>query len=74
MNQSNSINIKSGRSRFNLSTLPTDDFPDISQDDLSVKFIMNVEDLKTMIDKTKFAISNEESRYYSKWYIFSLSA
>ena len=60
----NSINIKSGRSRFNLSTLPTDDFPDISQDDLSVKFIMNVEDLKTMIDKTKFAISNEESRYY----------
>ena len=60
----NSINIKSGRSIFNLSTLPTDDFPDISQDDLSVKFIMNVEDLKTMIDKTKFAISNEESRYY----------
>ena len=60
----NSINIKSGRSRFNLSTLPTDDFPDISQDDLSVKFVMSVDDLKTMIDKTKFAISNEESRYY----------
>ena len=60
----NSMNIKSGRSRFNLSTLPTDDFPDISQDDLSVKFVMSVDDLKTMIDKTKFAISNEESRYY----------
>ena len=60
----NSINIKSGRSRFNLSTLPTDDFPDISQDDLSVRFVMSVDDLKTMIDKTKFAISNEESRYY----------
>tara|TARA_B110000881_G_C18526893_1_gene490770 strand:+ start:145 stop:1281 length:1137 start_codon:yes stop_codon:yes gene_type:complete len=60
----NSLNIKSGRSRFKLSTLPTDDFPDISQDDLLVKFIMNVDDLKNMIDKTKFAISNEESRYY----------
>ena len=35
----NSINIKSGRSRFNLSTLPTDDFPDISQDDFQLNLL-----------------------------------
>ena len=60
----NEIVLKCGRSKFNLSTLSTDDFPIISESDLSIKFVMSAEELIRMIDKTKFAISSEETRYY----------
>lgn len=56
--------LKCGRSKFNLTTISPEDFPKISTDDLSVKFVLSVTELKRMIDKTKFAISNEETRYY----------
>ena len=62
--EENEINLKCGRSKFNLSTLKTDDFPIISDVDLSTNFVMSAEELIRMIDKTKFAISNEETRYY----------
>jgi DNA polymerase-3 subunit beta len=44
--------------------METDDFPKISESDLSIKFILSSTELMRMIDKTKFAISNEETRYY----------
>ena len=58
------IMLKCGRSKFNLSTLKTDDFPTISESDLSTSFIISAEELIRLIDKTKFAVSNEETRYY----------
>ncbi len=60
----NEILLKCGRSKFNLSTLKTEDFPTISDNDLSVSFVISAGELIRMIDKTKFAISNEETRYY----------
>ena len=60
----NEIEIKCGRSKFNLSTLKTDDFPIISDNDLSTKFVLSADELIRIIDKTKFAVSNEETRYY----------
>jgi len=60
----NEVILKCGRSKFNLSTLQTDDFPIISDSDLSTSFVLSADELKRMIDKTKFAISNEETRYY----------
>ena len=56
--------IKCGRSKFNLTTISPDDFPKISHDDLNLQFVLSAAELKRMIDKTKFAISNEETRYY----------
>ena len=56
--------LKCGRSKFNLSTLKTDDFPILSDKDLSTNFVISADELSRMIDKTKFAISNEETRYY----------
>jgi len=56
--------IVAGRARFNLSTLPRDDFPMIAEGDLPTKFELPVETLKQIIDKTRFAISTEETRYY----------
>ena len=56
--------IAAGRARFNLATLPRDDFPMIAESDLPTKFALPAETLRQIIDKTRFAISTEETRYY----------
>ena len=56
--------IRAGRSRFTLQTLPESDFPDLAAGDMTHKFSLTAADLKRLIDKTQFAISTEETRYY----------
>ena len=56
--------IRAGRSRFTLQTLPESDFPDLAPGDMTHKFTLKASDLKRLIDKTQFAISTEETRYY----------
>ncbi len=56
--------INAGRARFNLSTLPRDDFPVIAEGELPTKFELPADTLRQIIDKTRFAISTEETRYY----------
>ena len=56
--------IRAGRSRFTLQTLPESDFPDLAPGDMTHKFTLKAGDLKRLIDKTQFAISTEETRYY----------
>ena len=56
--------ISCGAARFSLQTLPSDDFPSLSVDDLGHTFSLSASDLKRLIDKTRFAISTEETRYY----------
>ena len=58
------LTIASGRSKFALSTIGVEDFPVISGDKLPVNFSMAKEELKDVIDRTKFAVSTEETRYY----------
>src|SRR5271167_3004485 len=56
--------IRAGRSRFTLQTLPESDFPDLSAGEMTHKFTLKASELKRLIDKTQFAISTEETRYY----------
>ncbi|AUW57755.1 DNA polymerase III subunit beta [Sphingobium sp. SCG-1] len=56
--------IQAGRAKFNLSTLPRDDFPVIAEGDLPTSFELPASTLIQIIDKTRFAISTEETRYY----------
>ncbi len=56
--------VVAGRARFNLQTLPKDDFPMIAEGELPTRFELSAELLKQLIDKTRFAISTEETRYY----------
>ena len=58
------LSIRAGRSRFTLQTLPESDFPDLAAGDMTHKFSVPAADLKRLIDKTQFAISTEETRYY----------
>jgi DNA polymerase III subunit beta len=65
--------VVAGRARFNLSTLPRDDFPVIAEGELPTKFELPSETLKQIIDKTRFAISTEETRYYLNGIFFHVS-
>ncbi|MBY0284135.1 MAG: DNA polymerase III subunit beta [Sphingomonas sp.] len=58
------MTIMAGRAKFSLATLPRDDFPVIAEGELPVQFELPAETLKQIIDKTRFAISTEETRYY----------
>ena len=56
--------IRAGRSRFTLQTLPESDFPDLAAGEMTHSFKLPAAELKRLIDKTQFAISTEETRYY----------
>ncbi|MGH6659586.1 MAG: DNA polymerase III subunit beta [Sphingomicrobium sp.] len=58
------MQVLAGRSRFNLSTLPRDDFPVIAEGELPTRFELPAAALREIIEKTRFAISSEETRYY----------
>ncbi|MBX6425939.1 MAG: DNA polymerase III subunit beta [Variibacter sp.] len=59
-----SLAIRAGRSRFTLQTLPESDFPDLAAGEMTHRFTIEGGDLRRMIEKTQFAISTEETRYY----------
>ncbi len=58
------LSINAGRARFTLAALPRDDFPVIAEGELPTRFELPAASLKQIIDKTRFAISTEETRYY----------
>jgi DNA polymerase-3 subunit beta len=58
------MQLRSGRSRFMLQALPEGDFPDLAAGELPHRFGVAAAELKRLIDKTQFAISTEETRYY----------
>jgi DNA polymerase-3 subunit beta len=58
------LKIAAGRSDFHLPVLPAGDFPSMSSDGLSGAIAVDTADLMRLIDKTRFAISTEETRYY----------
>lgn len=59
-----SMTVQSGRSKFSLQCLPEADFPDLTAGSFSHRFKLKATDLKMLIDRTQFAISTEETRYY----------
>jgi len=58
------MTLRAGRARFQLQMLPDADFPDLNAGDLPVTFRLPAGDLRRLIDRTQFAISTEETRYY----------
>ena len=58
------LTLKAGRSVFTLATLPKEDFPTMGAVDLPHQFRLANRELRHLIDRTRFAISTEETRYY----------
>ncbi len=58
------LSLTAGRSRFYLPILPAEEFPDLTAGELPHTFDIESRELKRLIEKTRFAISTEETRYY----------
>ncbi|MCW5677566.1 MAG: DNA polymerase III subunit beta [Xanthobacteraceae bacterium] len=58
------LQVRAGRSKFTLQALPETDFPDLAAGEMTHSFNIAAADLKRLIDRTQFAISTEETRYY----------
>jgi DNA polymerase III subunit beta len=69
----NRLEVKAGRSNFKLPTLPRDDFPVIVEGDLPTSFELPARLLAELIDRTRFAISTEETRYYLNGIFFHVT-
>jgi len=62
--QTGRLTIEAGRSNFSLATLPREDFPVMASSEYSANFGAKAAILRRLFDKSKFAISTEETRYY----------
>ncbi len=58
------LNVSAGRSHFQLATLPKEDFPEMASPEYVTTFAIPAPALRRLFDKSKFAISTEETRYY----------
>lgn len=58
------MTVASGRSHFKLQCLPQSDFPQLAAGEFSHTFRLDSETFKRLIERTQFAISTEETRYY----------
>ena len=63
-NEGNQITITADRSNFKLSCLPVADFPALGAGELAQSFTLPAASARALIDRTKFAMSTEETRYY----------
>ncbi|HHY02442.1 DNA polymerase III subunit beta [Paracoccus alkenifer] len=58
------LTVQAGRSNFNLATLPREDFPVMASTEYAANFAAPAPVLRRLFDKSRFAISTEETRYY----------
>lgn len=62
--KNDNLTIKIGRSRFQLRSINSEGFPAMSDDELPHRFVIGAEELRRLINKTRFIIPNEETRHY----------
>jgi DNA polymerase III subunit beta len=70
--QDQKVTVKSGRSRFTLSTLPASDFPAIELGDKDISFRCEQGEIKRLIERTGFAMAQQDVRYYLNGMLWEL--
>ena len=68
------IVIKSGRSRFSLSTLPANDFPTVEEGPGSLNFSVNQGKMRRLIERSSFAMAQQDVRYYLNGMLIEVSS
>ncbi len=66
------VTVKSGRSRFTLSTLPGNEFPAVEQGNNDLSFSSEQKEVKRLIDRTSFAMAQQDVRYYLNGMLWEL--
>ena len=60
----NKVLVRSGRSRYTLSTLPADDYPNLEDWEGEIEFEISQKNLRSLIEKTHFSMAQQDVRYY----------
>lgn len=68
------LSLKSGKSRFTLTTLPANEFPNLEEGVGAFSFTISQKALKKLIDKTSFAMAQQDVRYYLNGMLFEVNA
>lgn len=71
--QQDKVKIASGRSRFSLSSLPADNYPEFAEGELENSFVINTGKFKKALDKTLFCMANQDVRYYLNGLLLHIS-
>ncbi|USD65305.1 DNA polymerase III subunit beta [Vibrio sp. SCSIO 43136] len=66
------VQLRSGRSRFSLATLPASDFPNIEDWQSEVEITLTQAALRGIIEKTQFSMANQDVRYYLNGMLFEI--
>ncbi len=67
------VKIASSRSRFSLSCLPADNYPEFAESELENHFFINAGKFKKALDKTVFCMANQDVRYYLNGLLLNVS-
>lgn len=67
------VALRSGRSRFSLSTLPASDFPNVEEGPGAMEFTLQQADLRRLIESTAFSMAQQDVRYYLNGMLFELA-
>lgn len=68
------IVLKSGRSRFSLTTLPATDFPNVEESPQNLDFVVQQCQLKHLIERTSIAMAQQDVRYYLNGMMFEIQS
>lgn len=68
------MKVSSGRSRFSLSTLPAQEFPNLEEGQANTRFTIAPDTLRSLIDRTAFSMAQQDVRYYLNGMLFELMA
>ncbi len=66
------ISVQAGRSRFSLASLPANDFPALDEVDATERVKVGEAGLKELIERTAFAMAQQDVRYYLNGLLFDL--
>ena len=72
--QESKVTVKSGRSRFTLSTLPAREFPNVEDSMGTHQFTLKQGELKRLIERTGFAMAQQDVRYYLNGMLWELNS
>lgn len=67
------VKVSSGRSRFSLSTLAANNYPEFSESEFENQFLINAGKMKKALDKTIFCMANQDVRYYLNGLLLHIS-
>ncbi len=71
--QDDKVKITSGKSKFSLSCLPADNYPEFAESELENQFFIKAGQFKKALDKTVFCMANQDVRYYLNGLLLHIS-